>query len=185
MPSLQLHCGFSQEAKHVVPPKPGPRAPGNLMELNMLFIMMPSFCPRTLALAPNGVPGTGRNGGAQSGGTGLLVMMPSFCLRTVTLAPSRAPGTGRNGGGSRGHRAFSGEMWGVGVTGGLGKPRYTRCIGCCSPFQDSNLEATHDQSLCIDKHLPIHVLGQALRALRWPAQSTFQTLTLGQADPEL
>lgn len=33
------------------------RAPDNLMKFTMLFVMMPSFCPRTSALAPDGMEG--------------------------------------------------------------------------------------------------------------------------------
>lgn len=119
------------------------RAPGQPHEVQHAFCNDAIFLPEDLG------PGTGRNGGAQSGGKGLLVMIPSFCLRTVTLAPSRAPAQDGMEGCSRGQGLLAKKcaVWESQVA--WVNPDTPRCIGCCSAFQESDLEATNDQSLFV------------------------------------
>lgn len=78
----------------------------------------------------------------------------------------------------RGQRTFYEEMWGVGVPGGLGKPRYSQIhrlllsipgIGFGGHKGSNSPGPAPVGSLFVSANTLIHVMCPALWALRWPA----------------
>ncbi|EPQ07254.1 hypothetical protein D623_10011424 [Myotis brandtii] len=137
LPSLQLHCGFFQEAKHVVLPSQALRAPGRPRGAQHAFRNDAIFLPEDLG------PGTQQSPWHRTEWRGAVRGQRAFSNDAIFLPEDLGPGTQQ----SPWHRT---EWRGaVGGTGLLVKkcgvwesqvawvnPDTPRCIGCCSPFQE-------------------------------------------------